>query len=198
MKHIISRRGWLVLIGLAGALALVALGGCGGTDIDDDDGYDPGYPDYPRYTNLTLILRVVDPDGYPIGDASVYVDGELDDEETDWEFHPLGSGYPYDWQGWLANWTSDDYRVVLNYPGDRDEFNIEVRKNGYYSDYTTVEISDYEPDEIFVRDVLVLVPRYGIYSQNTEQAKEAEIAPAEEGFKREAGHKPTITLGAEE
>ena len=188
----------VVLILLLGA-TMVLLNGCGGSDIDDDDGYDPGDPEFPQYKDLTLILRVVDPDGDPVGGASVWVDGSEDDRKTDAQLHPLSDGYPRQWRGWLANWTSDDYRLVINYRGDRDTFIIEAGKRGYWSDSTRVVISDYEPDEIFVRDVLVLKPKSGWLgpAQIEDEPKQAEIVAADEDFQREPGNEPTHTLGDE-
>jgi hypothetical protein len=190
---------WRVIVILSLGATMVLLNGCGGSDIDDDDGYDPGDPAYPQYKDLTLILRVVDPDGDPISGASVWVDDFKDDKTTDAQLHPLGEGYPRQWRGWLANWTSDDYRVVINYRGDTDEFLIEAGKTGYWADSTRVVISDYEPDEIFVRDVLVLVPKSGRLgpAQSEAEAQQAEIVPADEDFQRQAGNEPIHTLGDE-
>ncbi len=199
MRRITLNTAWWTLKSLLLALLIAAIAGCGGTDIDDDDGYDPGYYDFPQYRNLTIILRVVDPAGYPIGGASVWVADHEDDQTTSTRLHPLGDGYPRQWRGWLANWTSDDYRVVINYPGDRDEFTIEAGKRGYWSDRTRVSISDYEPDEIFVRDELVLVPRATIYSTQApaQEPSQAETVAADADFQRETGDQPQITIGAE-
>ena len=199
MRRITLNTLWWVLKSLLLALLIAAIAGCGGTDIDDDDGYDPGYSNYPEHKNLTLILRVVDPDGRPVGGASVWVADHEDDYMTTSRLHPLGDGYPRQWRGWLANWTSDEYRVVINYPGDRDEFTIEAGKQGYWSDETRVSISNYEPDEIFVRDELVLVPRATIYSAQAaaQEPSQAETVPADAGFQRETGHEPQITIGEE-
>ncbi len=190
---------WRVIVILLRGAAIALLNGCGGSDIDDDDGYDPGDPAYPQYKDLTLILRVVDPDGDPISGASVWVDDSEDDRKTDAQLHPLGEGYPRQWRGWLANWTSDDYRLVINYRGDTDEFLIEAGKTGYWSDSTRVVISDYEPDEIFVRDVLVLRPKSGRLSsaQTEDEPRQAEIVPADEDFQRQPGNEPSITIGDE-
>ena len=190
---------WRVVAILLLGAAMVLLNGCGGSDIDDDDGYDSGDPAYPQYKDLTLILRVVDPDGDPISGASVWVDDSEDDRKTDAQLHPLGEGYPRQWRGWLANWTSDDYRLVINYRGDTDEFLLEAGKTGYWSDSTRVVISDYEPDEIFVRDVLVLRPKSGRLgpAQTEAEPQQAEIVPADDGFQREPGNEPIHTLGDE-
>ena len=199
MRRITLNTPWWVVKSLLLALLIAAIAGCGGTDIDDDDGYDPGYSDYPEYRNLTLILRVVDPSGRPVGDASVWVADHEDDHTTSSRLHPLADGYPRQWRGWLANWTSDEYRVVINYPGDRDEFTVEAGKRGYWSDETRVSISDYEPDEIFVRDELVLVPKATIHSAQApaQEESQAETVSADAGFERETGHQPQITIGEE-
>jgi hypothetical protein len=180
------------------ALATMMLAGCSGGTIDDDDGYDPGLIDFPQYRNLTIILRIVDQDGNPVGGASVWVDGEEAQEMSDNLLHPLGAGYPRDWQGWLANWVSDDYRVVINFPGDTDEFAIEVGKQGYWADETRVTVSDWEPDEIFIRDVMVLEEQNGwLTSASADEPHNAEVIGADDGFTREPNSQPTITIGDE-
>ncbi|MBU0611235.1 MAG: hypothetical protein KKI08_25375 [Armatimonadetes bacterium] len=133
------------------------LGGCGGI-IDDDNGLDLGDPRYPQYKDLTIILQVRDLDGWPVGGATVTVDGTDDLVTTDDQFHPLGDGYPLEWLGWLANWVSDFYQVVMNYAGDVDEFTIEVTKDGWTTDRSVVQIFDYEPEHIFIRDRMVIAP----------------------------------------
>ncbi|MGE5531181.1 MAG: hypothetical protein ACM3VW_03555 [Bacteroidota bacterium] len=143
----ISRRVFPFL--LLSALVTLTLAGCGGDDDDD-------YYDYPYTKDLTLILQVTSPGGFPIGGAQVLIDGIADPVLTDDQLHPLGEGYPDEWQGWLANWTSDAYQVVMNYEGDSDEFEIRVHKDGWVDDSTIVRIDDYEPDHIFIRDVMIL------------------------------------------
>ncbi len=199
MRRITLNTLWWVLKPLLLALLIAAIAGCSGGDIDDDDGYDPGYSNYPQHKNLTLILRVVDPDGRPVGGASVWVGDHEDDYMTTSRLRPLGDGYPRQWRGWLANWTSDEYRVVINYPGDRDEFTVEAGKRGYWSDETRVSISDYEPDEIFVRDELVLVPKAMISSAQAQaqEPSQAETVAADADFERETGREPQITIGEE-
>ncbi|MFO7946589.1 MAG: hypothetical protein R6V19_07235 [Armatimonadota bacterium] len=193
-----NRRYWLTgLIVVLLALGLTLITGCGGSDIDDDDGYSSGEYGYPQYKNLTIILRVVDPEGVPIGGASVWVDEHEDDETTDRRLHPLGDGYPRSWRGWLANWTSDDYRVVMNYSGDQDTFTIAAGKHGYWSDETRVAIGDWEPDEIFVRDELVLVPKTGVVYQAQVEDKQADKVEADTDFEREPEDEPSVTIGAE-
>lgn len=137
-------------------VALIALGGCGGGQIDDDNGYDPGDEDYPQYKDLTLILKVRNSAGKPLGGATVLIDEEEDGTLTDLQFHPLGDGYPTAWLGWLCNWTSDDYQVVMNYYGDQDSFEIRVHKDGWTDDSTIVRVDDDEPEHIFIRDTMIL------------------------------------------
>jgi len=190
--------GWWVGMTVLLALATVMLAGCSGGTIDDDDGYDPGLIDFPQYRNLTIILRVIDQDGDPVGGASVWVDGQEAIETTENELRPLGSGYPREWQGWLANWVSCGYRLVINYPNDSDEFDIRVGKTGYWADETSVVISDWEPDEIFVRDVMVLEEQDGwLTSAEATEPHKAEVIGADAGFKRAPGSEPTITIGDE-
>jgi hypothetical protein len=167
---------------LIGALLVVGLvAGCGGSDIDDDGGYNPGDAAYPQYKDLTLVLRVVDGVGNPVGGARVWVDEVRDPTATESVFRPLGSGYPAAWQGWLANWTSDAYRVVMNYRGDQDQFEIRVGKSGYSQDSTLVRVYDREPNHIFVRDTMVL---HRITTMQTQTApapatREAEVVNAD-------------------
>lgn len=168
----------------------VLLAGCGGGgEIDDDNGYDPDDPYYPQYKDLTLILRVQQPGGWPIGGATVIIDGEADTQRTDAELHPLGSGYPYAWLGWKCNWVSDDYQVVMNYEGDQDAFEIRVHKDGYVDDSTIVRIYDEEPSHIFIRDKMILYP-----ITSGREAKRAphyaEVAGGDAPLKLQQGGKP--------
>lgn len=159
---------------VAVALVMVLLAGCGGTDLDDDNGYNPGVPSYPQYRYLTIALRVVDGGGRALGGATVYVDGVADRTPTAPTFHPLGSLYPYPWRGWAANWESDEYQVVINYPGDQDRFEIRVERPGFTTDHTMVTVRDAEPSEIFIRDVMTLWDvRYR--SMSTQAKHEAEV-----------------------
>jgi len=129
-------------------LAALLLGGCGG-------GSDY-YQSYPMYKDLTLILRVQTPGGFPVGGATVLIDGEPDATLTDLQLHPLGDGYPDAWIGWLCNWTSDEYQSVVNFAGDTDSFEMRVHKDGWTEDSTIVNIYDYEPQHIFIRETMVM------------------------------------------
>lgn len=154
--------------------SILILSGCGGINgfIDDDGGYDPGDEYYPQYKDLVIALRVVTSGGKPIGGAEVWVDNDLDEKETLAYFFSLDNIYPPQWRGWVANWESDRYQVVINYPGDKDRFEITVTKPGWSSDTTLVSISDYEPDTIFIRDEMVLY-RTG---SGTSQSQSIEMA----------------------
>jgi hypothetical protein len=183
---------------LAVVIAVIALGGCSGGQIDDDNGYDPGDENYPQYKDLTLILRIQTSAGKPLGGATVLIDEEEDSTSSDSKFHPLGDGYPTAWLGWLCNWTSDDYQVVMNYYGDRDSFEIRVHKDGWTDDSTIVRVDDSEPDQIFIRDTMVLhrltdtaslkrVPHY------------AEVTAGPHSVKRQHSGKPrTIISGTDD
>ncbi len=192
--------GWAIWAILLLAPAAMLLAGCAGGTIDDDGGYDPGIIGFPQYRNLTIVLRVIDERGRAVGGASVWVDGREAQKRTDNRLYPLGSGYPREWQGWLANWTSDAYRVVINYPNDVDEFDIEVGKQGYWPDVTRVVIADWEPDEIFVRDVMVLEEKFGWLTSAAAPEREprlAEVVAADTGYVRAPGSEPIITIGNE-
>lgn len=161
--------------------ALVLLGaGCGGSDHDYGN-------DYPQYKYLTLVLAVQNASGDPVGGATIFVDDQADAQLTDSQFHPLGAGYPDAWQGWLANWVSDEYSVVMNYAGDSDQFEIRAHKDGWLDDYTTVRVDDYEPSEIFIRDTLTLrrtAPAAAV------RPRFAEVVPAPAGLQVKAHNKP--------
>ncbi len=169
--------------GMAGLLVLSILfiGGCSGDGAYDDYYWGPDTSRYPQYKDLSLVLRVVDTAGRPVQGASVWVGGRLDSRRTEGRLRPLGDGYPVAWQGWLANWVSENYRAVIHRPGGRDEFQIRVTKVGYIADVTTVVIEDYEPNHIFVRDVMVLRTGSGIYSQETGEPRKAEVIPVVPG-----------------
>ena len=177
---------------LAGAFLL---GGCGsGHDIGADNGSDLGIPGYPAYKNLTQILQVVDPAGQPIGGATVTVDGEKDDELTVAQFYPLGDAYPSEWRGWPANWTSDQYRIQINFPGATVKYEIRVHKDGWTEASTFVSINESEPDDIYLRSQLVLYPITDYRPQAVRQPAQAEVRPADPGFVRPQGHQPTKTI----
>lgn len=140
---------------ITGVLTLVVLSiltGCGGMD------YGPDSPGYPQYRQLTLILAVQDPDGQPIANARVYVDGERDEWTTEDTFERLGPGFPHAWQDLLANWSSDFYQLIEDTPSDHVRFDLAVRKVGWGEDVSIVEIDDPTADHVFVRDVMTLYP----------------------------------------
>lgn len=180
----------LLLMGLILPFA-VLLGGCGGDLFDG--GYDP---DYPRYKELTLILRVQNGQGEPLGGANVYVDGMEDENRTDFLFYALGAGYPEQWRGWLANWTSDAYEAVMDYPGDRDQFQIRVEKDGYTHDTTLVKISDDEPRHIFIRDIMTLYRITDVSAQTARAPHEAQVLPAPTGLKLKTPQTPLKLIGS--
>lgn len=198
MKAATLTRGWFTLAALLAAPLLIALSGCGG-DYDIGEEYDYAPPGYPEYKNLVIVLRVVDPYGNPVGGATVTVAGNDDSRLTSDFLRALGEGYPRQWRGWLANWTKDRYRAVINYPGDVRDFTIRVGKRGYWSDETNVRILSHEPSEIFVRDVMVLAPRPTLYSAQApeKEPRYAEITPADPDFVREPSDDPPITIGEE-
>lgn len=184
----ITRRMFPLL--LLGAVSVaITLAGCGG----DDDDY---YNEYPRTKDLTLILRVVSPGGFPIGGAEVLIDGEVDPVLTDAQLHPLGSGYPDAWQGYLANWVSDDYQVVMNFAGDSDEFEIRVRKPGWTQDSTIVRIDDFEPQHIFIRDEMVMSRVAAAGAAAPKQPHYAEVTGGPKPLRLQAGRKPLKIIKA--
>jgi hypothetical protein len=173
------------------ALGLV-LGGCGGT-IDDDNGLDLGDPGYPIYKDLTIILCVQDPNGWPVGGATVFVDGAEALNETEDEYQRLGDGYPVAWIGWLANWVSDYYQVVMNYAGDVDEFVITATRDGWTEDTSLVQIFDYEPDHIFIRDTMTIAPFGGAHTSAVRAPHAAAVVGAG-GIIRPQSARPQIII----
>jgi hypothetical protein len=140
-----------ILSSLALAL-IIALSGCGGTSMDEIMG------DL-REQRLVLILRVQDPDGNPIGNAQVFVDGRRDDWRTDSEFLPLGEDFPAAWQDFLCNWVSEGWSMYYE-DGDPlgGRLDLAVRKVGWDEGLTIVLIPDTDVDRFFVRDTITLYP----------------------------------------
>lgn len=138
--RIIMGGGWLCLL-------LMGAGGCGGSLSYN----------LPGYAQLTIILRVQDVEGNPIGNARVYVDGERDEWTTASEFWPLsGTEYPLAWQGFLHNWLSEAYSLPQTQQPVR--FDIAVRKMGWSTDLSLVQMPDVTAEHYFIRDVMTLYP----------------------------------------
>ncbi|MEN6305586.1 MAG: hypothetical protein ABFD96_22880 [Armatimonadia bacterium] len=129
---------------------LVLLSGCGGS-------YGPGDSNYPDYRTLTLALRVQDPDGNPIANARVFVDGDRYDWPTQETFEPLGTDFPAAWQGWLANWSSST-DFFEDTPGEPIHFDIAVRKTGWGEGVSIVHIESPTSRYYVVRDTITLYP----------------------------------------
>jgi len=132
---------------------VVALGGCAGMGFEEIK-----IPDFPQ---LTLILRVQDPAGDPIGNARVFVDGHWDEWTTNGFFEPLGADFPAAWVGFPANWVSEEYQITDPIGSGPARFDIAVRKVGWTSDLTIVELADTNAHRYFVRDTMTLYPEGG-------------------------------------
>ncbi|MEN6544591.1 MAG: hypothetical protein ABFE07_00960 [Armatimonadia bacterium] len=143
-----SRTSLILVPALLGILVL--LSGCGGS-------YAPGDPNYPDYRTLTLGLRVQDPDGNPIANARVFVDGDRYDWPTQETFEPLGTDFPAAWQGWLANWSSST-DFFEDTPGEPIHFDIAVRKTGWGEGVSIVHIESPTSQYYVVRAVITLYP----------------------------------------
>jgi hypothetical protein len=178
--------------------SVFAFGGCGSTYLDDDNGYNPGDDGYPLYVNMTLVWKVIDPDGYPIGGVTMWLDGAESMYLTDPEFTPLGNNYPYNWRGWLCNWISDEYRAVINYHGDSDSFELRATKPGWTDASTILEVNEYDYPEVFIRGTLVMYPIDGLQVQGVASQAKPEVQKAPAGFKRAPGHEPKFTVGGEQ
>jgi hypothetical protein len=177
----------ILLLGMA--LTALTLAGCGG-------GNDDHFTAYPRTKDLTLVLRVVSPGGFPIGGAQVLIDGVPDPVLTDPQLHPLGSGFPDAWQGYLANWTSDAYQVVMNFEGDSDEFEIRVHKPGWTDVATIVRIDDFEPQHIFIRDEMIMTRITTAGAATTKKPHYAEVIGGPTPLKLKANGVPMKIIKA--
>lgn len=151
----------LTLIGLSGLV--IMLGGCGGMATDTT------IPDVGE-RRMFLALRVQDAAGNPIGGVRVFVDGRRDEFRTEWQFEPLGSGWPASWQGWQANWTSQQWSLYG--PREPERLDIAVSKVGWTEDVTVVDIEDPSFDQYFIRDTMTLFPES---SGQTAPPHEAEV-----------------------
>lgn len=140
-----------VLLLVVAMCALPLLTGCGG-------GFAPGDPDYPEETRLTLALRAQDPDGNPIANARVYVDGDRDDWLTEEAFEPLDTEFPQQWRGWLANWVDNTRAIFDPTPGEPIHFDIAVRKTGWGEGVTVVHIASASARHYYARDTITLYP----------------------------------------
>ena len=142
-----------VLIALVALTAL--LGGCGGfTEIDDGD-----YYTYPRTLWLTLVWKVIDADGNPIGGVTMDVDGDTSAYYSDPEFTVLDRNYPWEWRGWLANWIStDEYEVDLAHRDDVQTITLTATKPGWTSASGDISFDRTDADYTYVRGTFMLSP----------------------------------------
>lgn len=138
---------------------------------------------------LSLILRVQDADGNPIGDARVLVDGSRDDLFTDPDFWALGAGFPEAWQGFLANWFSDRWALYDDtVPARGGRVELVVRKVGWTDGLTIAVIPDSPPEHFWVRDVITLYPTGSVgpapNPQYAEVLADPQVAAAAAGEPR--------------
>ncbi|MBU0607984.1 MAG: hypothetical protein KKI08_08845 [Armatimonadetes bacterium] len=112
----------------------------------------------PPELRLTLILRVQDLTGAPIGNVRVFVDGEPAEWRTDDTFEPLGVGFPEAWQSFEVNWVSESYAIFLEGAVAPVNMDLAVRKVGWTDDLSLVRINDLSPEHLFVRDTMTLYP----------------------------------------
>ncbi len=140
----------LLLAGVA-LTAGIWINGCGGGETA---GYD--IPADPSVIYFTPILKVIDDDGAPVGNALVYIDDEFAQPMyTCHAFVTLGDGYS-DFTGREANWISDIYQVPRPDTGSSTCIYLRVSKDGYSGDSTYFNINWDAPNRLFGYDTLTL------------------------------------------
>ncbi len=148
----------------------LVLGGCGGSvSIPGGDLVE---------TALTMVLRVQDADGNPIGDARVYVDGDRDDVATDPEFWTLDGSFPAAWRGATANWYSDRWALYGDSTTPRGgRVELVVRKFGWTAGLTIAVIPDTPDTHFWIRDTITLYPSGSVVPDPSPQYAEVLAAP---------------------
>lgn len=145
-------------------LLLVAVGallGCSGDWCEDDYCRDDR-DDWSYQKTLFIYLNVADQDGEPLEGATVWVDGSQMQERTAADYRQLGSQFPPDWRGWNYNWSGGPYWIDLRDCSNRRcTIEILVSKTGYETQRTTITLTRYDPNEIYMRQTFVMEQRVG-------------------------------------
>ncbi len=144
----------LISIAIAAAVVLLAAG-CG-SDFWYDDYYYDDYDDTSPRKDLRIYLNVADQDGNPLQNATVWVDGTQQEDKTDDEYRELGSNFPNGWSGWEYNWRSGPLRFVVRDSDGSKRIEIIVSKSGWESQRTSIRVSRYDPDDIYMRQTFVM------------------------------------------
>jgi len=143
------------LVGLVVLAAAVFGAGCGSDWCDDDD------DDWHAHRDKTVFiyLNIADPDGDPLSEVTVWVDGTKQTDKSSDEYSELGNQFPPDWRGWEYNSSGGPYFFdVYRCPSYTCRIEIQVSKSGWRSQKTHIVINDYDPDEIYFRQTFVLEP----------------------------------------
>lgn len=147
------------------AMATLMMAGCSGEWYEDDYCYDDDrYCDdgYSYQKTVFVYLNVADQDGRPLRGATVWFDGEQEQVRTDDEYRELGSQFPPDWRGWKYNWAGGPYWIDLrDWSNRRATIEILVSKTGYDTQRTTLSLTRYDPDEVYMRQTFVMEERMG-------------------------------------
>ena len=144
----------LISIAIAAAVVLLAAG-CG-SDFWYDDYYYDDYDDTSPRKDLRIYLNVADQDGNPLQNATVWVDGTQQEDKTDDEYRELGNNFPNGWSGWEYNWRSGPLRFLVYDIDGSKRIKIIVSKSGWESQRTSIRVSRYDPDDIYMRQTFVM------------------------------------------
>ena len=145
----------LIVIAIVATVVVLSAGCSSMFSYDDDYWYDDYETTSPQ-KDLRIYLNVADQDGNPLKGVTVWVDGTQQEDKTDDEYRELGDNFPNGWSGWEYNWRSGPLRFLVYDSDGSKRIEIIVSKTGWESQRTSIRVSRYDPDEIYMRQTFVM------------------------------------------
>ncbi len=140
-------------------------------DYDDHYYDDDDYEDGSTEKTLFVYLNVGDQDGNPLEGATVWVDSRQQENRTEDQYDELGDQFPEGWRGWRYNWSGGPFWIDLRDCSNREcMIEILVSKTGYDTQRTTITLEQQDPDEVYMRQTLVMERQVGVGSARVVDA----------------------------